>query len=267
MHFTNPSEDVNTDGDDLWNLPGLSFYIVKEDFDPEIKEHMMQKLNKRFEMRDGYKKKDRFHFSPRLRVQNFLSEHTEGDEHWLQPPNGSKYFSHNNIPFNYVDPSQVEYSQPRGLHGFKISDDGGFGRNAPYYALSDFTTSTRIRSDDLGYPRFPIRKTNVSFIPTTEEGMQEDERTAGAATAEYHKFKDRDLNFRDLWWRSVEGGHFTQAAQRELSYGIVRDTQEHYRDFLLSYDYRLFGKSWLQPQFVENPLQNRAYEDDAAINS
>ena len=203
----------------------------------------MQRLNRRFELRDTYKKKDKFSFAPRVRPQNFLSEHTEWDETWLQPPNGSKFFSWNNIPFNYVDPFNSEYHQPRGLHSFKIDDDGTFAENASYYALSDYLTGSRIRSDDMGYARTPLRKPDTQFISLTDDTITNDERAGSLPTVEYEKFKDRDLNFRDLWWRSVEGGYLRTEAQREFSYSMVKDRNENYRDFLLSYDYRLFGKS------------------------
>ena len=263
-HFTNPSEDINSDGDDMWNLPGLSFYVVKEDLDPEMKEDVMQLLNRKFEMRDTYKKKDKFHFSPRLRVQNFLSEHTEGDEVWLQPPTSSKFFSWNTIPFNYTDPSRAEYFQPRGLHSFKVGDDDDFAQNSPYYTISDFHTGSRIRSDDLGYARVPLRHPDTQFIGD-DDMVVGDEQTGYSPTEEYEKFKNRDLNFRDLWWRSIESGALTTSAQKDFAFGIMKDRDEKYRDFLLSYDYKLFGKSWLQPQYVDNPIESQSFDGEFNI--
>jgi hypothetical protein len=70
-----------------------------------------------------------------------------------------------------------------------------------------------------------------------------DEQTGYSPTEEYEKFKNRDLNFRDLWWRSIESGALTTSAQKDFAFGIMKDRDEKYRDFLLSYDYKLFGKS------------------------
>lgn len=165
-----------------------------------------------------------------------------------------------------MDPSNSEYHQPRGLHSFKIDEDGTFSENASYYALADYLTGSRIRSDDMGYARTPLRKPDTQFISLTDDTITNDERAGSLPTVEYEKFKDRDLNFRDLWWRSVEGGYLRPEAQREFSYAMVKDRNEHYRDFLLAYDYRLFGKSWMQPQYVANPITASAFEQDTSIN-
>jgi hypothetical protein len=44
------------------------------------------------------------------------------------------------------------------------------------------------------------------------------------------------------------------------------DNSESYRDFLLSYDYRIFGKSWINPQSTETPLKSFNFYRDSQIN-
>ena len=56
-------------------------------------------------------------------------------------------------------------------------------------------------------------------------------------------FEETALNQRDLWWRSVELGSGNTKAKNEIGISLIEDSGERYRDFLLSYDYRLFGKS------------------------
>jgi hypothetical protein len=39
------------------------------------------------------------------------------------------------------------------------------------------------------------------------------------------------------------------------------------RDFLTSYDFKIFGKSWTNPQEVEMPLKSASFYGDSQINT
>jgi len=80
-------------------------------------------------------------------------------------------------------------------------------------------------------------------------------------------FNSSALNQRDLWWKSIKGGYLTPSAKLELNSHLIIDNSENYRDFLTSYDYRIFGKSWMNPQEIQMPLKSFNFYGDSQINT
>lgn len=56
-------------------------------------------------------------------------------------------------------------------------------------------------------------------------------------------FTGESFSQRDLWWRSLSTGASSQSSRIELANSIILDTGDKYRDFLTSFDFKIYGKS------------------------
>lgn len=80
-------------------------------------------------------------------------------------------------------------------------------------------------------------------------------------------FTGESFSQRDLWWRSLSTGASSQSSRIELANSIILDTGDKYRDFLTSFDFKIYGKSWTNTQEVPIPLKSRSFFGDSQINT
>lgn len=276
-------------------------------------ENNKKEMDSHYNQLETFKPKDSFNFSPNIKgFLKFDPEWVINGEGWLGN-NGSNVatISNKNIPFSYLNPESSIYSQAKGLHSFKITNDLDIflGDDSPYFALSDYQNNRIIRGMDNDISNIPIgsgwnmisksipdslntfwshRLGSKSFIHFDEEGQEfsldaynwnELNETIGIFSGEgysfsntlednsdYIVFNSSSFNQRDLWWRSISSGNLSVEAKKELSENLINDNSEKFRDFITSYDYRIFGKSWMNPQEVKMPLKSFNFYGDSQIN-
>lgn len=63
-----------------------------------------------------------------------------------------------NLPLAYIDPISAVFTQPKGVHSIKLSDEEGIfaAETNPYFSLADFTENRIIRGSDNDSIAFPI---------------------------------------------------------------------------------------------------------------
>lgn len=185
-------------------------------------------------------------------------------------------------------------------------EDASLGIHAAYFSLSDFQKNRIIRGRDNDIANFPIKSgwnLTTGFAPEwhnlfwkhrvrygdSDESLlfdleefeyqitnSESPSKTGIGipftdtlldNPDFITFNEIEINQRNLWWKSISGGYLNDRAKLELGVNSVLNNSESYRDFLLSYDYRIFGKSWLNPQNTEIPLKSFNFYGDSQINS
>lgn len=266
-------------------IPGFSDNITMyenykyedEEYIPEVES---QRIDKKFQMIEQYRPKDELSLAPTTGVhQTFEPEWVVDGEGWLGNTSSNKAIvSFENLPLSYIDPISQVFTQPRGVHAIKIGDDLSIwgGEDSPYYSLGDFTGNRIIRGRDNQNSGFPMSSAwNMASVPALDSYIYADEwyfddkyLTDSIFNSEdFIVFTNTATTQRDLWWRAFESGGLSPTAKRELGLNLVQDKTDKYRDFLLSYDYKLFGKSWMNPQNNEVPLKSYSFYNDSEINS
>lgn len=266
-------------------IPGFSENITiyenrkyrEEEYIPTVE---TRRMDKKFQMIERFRPKDEFSLAPTSGAQqNFETEWVVDGEGWIGNTGSNKpILSFENLPISYIDPISQLFSQPRGVHTIKVADDLDVfgGVDSPYYSLGDFTGNRIIRGRDNDVSGFPIVSSwsmpAVSELDTflyRDDWYYDDKSMTESPTnsGDFIVFPETATTQRDLWWRAVEGGGLSNSAKKELGSGLVLDSSEKYRDFLLSYDYKIFGKSWLNPQNNNVPLKSYSFYNDSEINS
>lgn len=231
-------------------------------------------------MWESFRPKDEFSFAPTTgNTQVFETEWIVDGEGWLGNVSSVKpIIGAGNLPLAYTDPISTVFTQPKGVHSIKINDEEGVfvGETNPYFSLTDFTDNRIIRgseNDDIAFPinqiwNMPSTASNQKVNSLEEEFLyaQISFSTDHDEITDNITFEETALNQRDLWWRSVELGSGNTKAKNEIGINLIEDGGEKYRDFLLSYDYRLFGKSWMNNHENKVPLKSYQFYNDSKIN-
>jgi hypothetical protein len=62
------------------------------------------------------------------------------------------------LPYAYSNPVSGIFTQPKGLHSFKITDEfsQNYGKNNPYFSISDYQKGRNTRGINNDSPSYPI---------------------------------------------------------------------------------------------------------------